>query len=107
MIVNRQKIADAMNECLSSVGKDFATKFEYAPNLLLSGDYNVNPVEKCFRFKSINVMNSDAIGKIKTSKGFATDNISSYFLKLAMPYIENSLAYIVNTSLQISNVPDD
>ena len=49
----------------------------------------------------------DAVGKIKTSKGFGTDNISSYFLKLAMPYIENSLAYISNTSLESSRFPDD
>ena len=64
----------------------------------------MNPVEKYFRFKSIDVRNSDVIGKIKTSKGFGTDNISSYFLELAMPYIENSLAYIYNTSLQISKL---
>ena len=49
----------------------------------------------------------DTIGKIKTSKGFGTDNISSYFLKLAMPYIENSLAYIFNKSLERSEFPDD
>jgi len=33
--------------------------------------------------------------------------MSSYFLKLAMPYIENSLAYIFNTSLERSKFPDE
>ena len=42
-----------------------------------------------------------------TSKGFGTDNISSYFLKLAMSYIENSLAYILNKSIERSKFPDD
>ena len=52
----------------------------------------MNPEEKCFRCKTIDVRNIRvAIGKIKISKGFGTDNISSYFLKLTMPYIENSL----------------
>ena len=84
-----------MNKYFCSVGEDLAEKKEYAPNPLLSRDYNENPEEKCFRFKIIDVRNiRDAVGKMKTSKGFGTDTISSYFLKLAMPYIENSLAYI-------------
>ena len=49
----------------------------------------------------------DAIGKIKTSRGFGTDNFSSYFLKLAMPYIENALAYIFNSSLKSSKFTAD
>ena len=108
VIVNKQKIADAMNEYFCSVGKDLAEKIYYAPNLLLSGDHNVNPEEKCFRFKTINLRNiRDAIGRIKTSKGFSTANISSYFLKLPIPYIENSLACFFNTSLERSKFPDD
>ena len=83
-------------------------KIEYNPNILLFGDFNVNSEEKCFRFKTIDVRNiRDAIGKIITSTGFSTDNISSYFLKSAMPYIENSLAYIFNTSLESSKFPYD
>ena len=69
MIV-KQKIADTMSEYFCSVGKDLAEKIVYASNLLLSRDYNVNPEEKCFRFKTIDVRNiRDAAGKIKTSKG--------------------------------------
>ena len=97
-----------MNEYFCSVGKDLAEKIEYAHNPLLSADYNVNPEEKCFRFKSIDGRKiRDAIGEVKTSKRFGTDNISSYFLKLSMPYIQNSLAYIFNTSLESTKFPDD
>ena len=68
----------------------------------------MSPEERCFRFKTIHVRTiRDAIGKMKTSKGFGTDNVSSYFLKLRMPYIENSLAYIFNKSLESSRFPDD
>ena len=92
VIVNKQKIADTMNEYFCSVGKDLAKKIEYAPNPLLSLDYNVNSEEKCFRFKTIDVSNiRDAAGKSKTSKGFGTDKISSYFLKLAMPTLKTLL----------------
>ena len=63
----------------------------------------MNPEEKCFRFKTIDVRYiRDAVGKRKTSKGFGSDNISSYFLKL-----KNSLAYIFNTSLKSNRFPDD
>ena len=90
-----------LSSTIALVGKDLAEKIEYAPNPLLSVEYNVNPEEKCFSFQTIDVRKiRDAIGKIKTSKGFGTD-FSSYFLKLAMPYIENSLAHFFNTSLEL------
>ena len=74
-----------MNEYFCSVGKDLAEKIEYAPNPLLSGDYNVNPEEKCFRFKTIDVRNiRDEIGKIKISKGFGTDT-QCHTLKTLLP----------------------
>ena len=34
----------------------------------------------------------NAIAKMKTNKGFGDDNISRYFSKLALTFIENSLA---------------
>ena len=43
MIENKQKIADAINECFCPVGKDLVENIEYAPNPLLSGNYNANP----------------------------------------------------------------
>ena len=78
VIVNKQKIADAMNKHFCSVGKDLAAKIEHAPNPLLSGKHNVNPEEKCFRFKTIDIWNiKDAIGKIKTLVQILSPAISS------------------------------
>ena len=42
----------------------------------------------------------DAFATVKTAKSFGTDNISSYFLKLALPFIENLLAFLFNTSIE-------
>ena len=42
----------------------------------------------------------------KTAKSFGSDNIFSYFLKLALPFIENSLATLFNTSIETSRFPD-
>ena len=44
--------------------------------------------------------------KIKASKSFGSDKISSYFLELAIPFIERSLALIFNTSLETSHFAD-
>ena len=43
---------------------------------------------------------------IKASKDFGIDHLSSYFIKQAIPYIENSLAFIFNTSIETSVFPD-
>ena len=48
----------------------------------------------------------DAFATVKTAKSFGTDNISSYFLKLALPFIENSLAFLFNTSIETSRFPN-
>ena len=48
----------------------------------------------------------DAFAKVKATKSFGVDNISSYFLKLALPYIENSLAFLFNTSIETGQFPD-
>ena len=48
----------------------------------------------------------DAFAKVKTAKSFGIDNISSYFMKLALPYIDTSLAFLFNTSIETSQFPD-
>ena len=37
---------------------------------------------------------------------FGDDGISSYFLKLVMPFIKDSLVYLFNASLETSQFPD-
>ena len=95
-----------MNNFFCSVGKDLAGKI--APsNPLLSGDYHVNKDKAKFCFRTIKVQEiRDAIANIKTAKSSGTDNISSYFLKLAFPFIEKSLAILFNTSFETSQFPD-
>ena len=106
-IVNRQEISNTMNEYFCSVGKDLASKVEDAPNPMLTGKYNLNPDNKRFNFRPIVVQDiRDAMGKIKTSKSLGSDNVPSYFLKLATPYIENALVFMFNTSLETSQFPD-
>ena len=96
-----------MNKYFCSVGRDLAEKIDECPNPLLSGEYDINPLKSTFVFSSIQAQHvSEAICKIKSSKSFGNDNISSYFLKLAFPYIKNSLVLLFNTSIQSCNFPD-
>ena len=105
--VHRKNISNTMNSFFCSVGKDLADKIDSSPNPLLSGDYDVNKNKAKFRFKTIEVQEiRDAFSTVKTAKSFGTDNISSYSLKLALPFIGNSLAVLFNTSIETGQFPD-
>ena len=96
-----------MNSFFCSIGKDLASNIVGGYNPLLLCDYfqNINVAKSIF--KSIQVQQiREAIGKLKTSQSFGDDGISSYLLKLAMPFIEDSLVYLFNTSLETSQFPD-
>ena len=72
-------------------------------NSLLSGKYQIKSSTANFRFRPIMVQDiREAIAKLTTSKSFGTDTISSYFLKMALPFLENS----INTSLETGIFPD-
>ena len=106
-IVNKYDIANAMKAYFCSVGKDLASKIETVPNPMIAGKFNLNYHSKHFYFKTIAVQDTrEAMVKIKTSNSFGCDKISCYFLKLAFPSIKRSLAFIFNTSLETSYVPD-
>ena len=106
-IDNKQDIANTMNAYFCSVGMDLASKIETIPNPIVTGKYNLNPHNKQFIFRPLGVHDiREAMVKIKTSKSFGSDKISSYFLKLAIPFLERSLALIFNTSLETSHFPD-
>ena len=67
----------------------------------------MNETKAKYHFRTIEVQEIRyAFAKIKTAKSFGIDNISSYFLKLALPFIENSLAFMFNTSIETSMFPD-
>ena len=96
--VHRKDIPDVMNNNFCSVGKDLAHKISPVPNPLLSGDFEMNKTKAKFHFRTIEVQEiRDAFAKVKPAKSFGIDNISSYLLKLALPFTENSLASIFNT----------
>ena len=48
----------------------------------------------------------DAFATIKTEKSFGTDNIFSYLLKFALPFVENSFASLFHTSIETSRFLD-
>ena len=107
IIVDKQEIVETMNTFVCSIGKDLAKNIKEKPNPLLSGEYQINEEGKTFRFGAISEQNiGDAIGKIKTAKSFGHDNISSYFLKLALPLNSGSLAHLFNIAIETSTFPD-
>ena len=48
----------------------------------------------------------EAIAKFTTSKNFGNDTLLSYFVKLALPWLENSMAMLFNISIETSIFPD-
>ena len=90
VISNKKDISDIMNQYFSSVGTSLAEEIEDSPNPLLSGEYHLNTRNSILKFSPLQVRDvREAIDKAKTSKGYGTDRISSYFLKLALPFIED------------------
>ena len=59
-----------------------------------------------FDFENIEVQHiRDAMAKIKASKGFGNDTISSCFLKLALPVVAKSFTCLVNRSISQCKFP--
>ena len=107
VISNKKAISDTMNQFFCSIGTALAEEIEDSPNPILSGKYRLNPKSSSFKFSPLLVRDvREAINKVKTSKGYGTDGISSYFLKLALPFIEHSLVLMFNKSLGTASFPD-
>ena len=106
-ITNNREIANIMNDYFCTVGIGLAKDIEETENSLLSGKYQIKSSTANFRFRPIMVQDiREAIAKLTTSKSFGTDTISSYFLKMALPFLENSIAMLFNTSLETGIFPD-
>ena len=54
-ILNKQSISETMNDFFCSIGRNLADKIENSPNLLLSGGYEVNPLNRKFKFNSVSI----------------------------------------------------
>ncbi len=105
--VHNKDISDTVHSFFCTTGKELTDKIDRNFNPLLTGDYEINKSKTVFNFKTIKVREiRAAFAKIKTTKGARTDNISSYFLKLALPLIENSLAHFFSTSIRTNRFPD-
>lgn len=105
-ISNKGEISQSMNNFFCSIGKDLASTIEGGYDLLIFCDYFSSSNAAKFTFKSIHAEKiREAIGKPKISKSFGNDDISSYFFKLAMPFIEDSLVYLFNILLVTSQFP--
>ena len=104
---HKKGIPGGMNSYFNSIGKERADKISIVSNPLLSGSVAVNKTNAKFQFKAIQVQKiralcRDALAKVKTTKGFGVDNISSFFPNLALPFVENSLTLLFNTSIETS-----
>ena len=105
-IGGKREISNTMNSYFCSVSEELAEKIDDSANPLLRGDCTANESISSFCFHEIKDQHiRDVMFKIKTSKGFGTDNISSYFLKLALPYINSSLTYMFNKPLEKGELP--
>ena len=105
-IVIKKDISNTMNKYVCSIGKDLANDIDPVPNPLLCGNYEINDKKARFYFTAITIQDiRNAFAKIKTAKSFGTDCISSYLLKLALPFIENSLTLLFNSSMETSQFP--
>ena len=106
-IIYKKEISNTINRFFCTIGENLASKIETVPNPLLSGNFDNTNDNVKFKFRMIEVQEiRNAVSKIKSSKSFGNDNISCYFLKLALPYIENALACLFNTLLETNTFPD-
>ena len=68
--------------------------------------FAMNNCNTRFHFENVEDQHTrDAMAKIKPSKGFGNDNISSYFLKLALPVVGKSLTCLFNRSINMCKFP--
>ena len=74
---------------------------------LLNNEYTVNAHVSTFRFSDISAHEvTQAMNQMKTKESVGTDKTSSYFLKLAVPYVSKSIAQLLNISTRNSIFPE-
>ena len=89
-----------------SIGEKLAADIVHTSNPLLSREISINGGGRIFDFREINERDiHGAMFRMKVKKSFGNDNISGYFLKIALPYISRILMLIFNTSTEASTFP--
>ena len=102
-IFDKQRSSNKMNEYFCFSGERLAADIVHTSNPLLSKEICINGDGRIFDFREINEGGiHQAVSGIKAKKSFGNDNISGYFLKIALPYISRILILIFNTSIETS-----
>ena len=84
-----------MNRYFCSVGETVKAKIPQQPNFLITGKYDINFNNKTYHFAKITEEEPfSACNLMKISFGSGLDNISSFFIKVAIPILVRPLAYI-------------
>ena len=92
-----------MNSYFCSIGETLKENVPHQLNSLLAGQYIVNPNNRSFHFEEITEeLVFSACTHMKASFGYG----SSFFLKLALPFLAGPLAYLFNFLLQSEIFPD-
>ena len=75
-------------------------------NPFLSKKFSINGRGRTFDFKGNHETDTHvAMSRVKVKKTIGNDNISGYFLKIALPYSSRILMLIFNTSIEASTIP--
>ena len=108
VISNPLDIAETMNHFFCNIGKDLSDKIPATKNPLHNGDFGDKIVSSSFSFSPLNKEKVlKAFSKVKTSNGFGTDMISSFFLKTRIEILAPSLIQLFNWSLSVGHFPDN
>ena len=100
-------IAHSMNKFFCSVGHKLSDNISHQANPLLSNEYILNRLRTQYRFETVTPLNVEsALKKMKTLFRFTSDDIASYFLKIALPVIASSLCKILNNLIETLVFPD-
>ena len=106
-IYSNSEIPNVMNDYLRTIGTGLAINIEKTADPLLPSICQIHSSTPNFRFKSIIVQDiREAIAKSINSRSFGIERISSYFLQLALLFLENSMAILFNTTFETSIFPD-
>ena len=96
-----------MNQFFCNVGDELSKDVPDTENSLLMGKHTINPSNATFIFAPVVSEHlALAMNKIKTSHGSGLDEISSFFVKTAMPILAGPLSQLFNLSLSAGVFPD-
>ena len=106
--VNSKKdVASCMNEYFCNIGRKLNEKIPKIANPLLTGQYPVEAPPLSFSYSTIMTEKlSPTLSKVKTSHGSGHDGIVSFYLKIALPVIGESLCDLFNKSLFPGKFPN-